>query len=131
MEKRALLAIALSIAVMVVWQMYFAPPIPEAPQLADPNAEGMSASGVEVPSQMAGAAGGPQEGASAPGDAEGTTHEAAPPGAPSSPRIEAPSVEEFRVKTARHDVRLTNQGGRVLWWRLPEYTRAEDVPVEL
>ena len=128
MEKRALLAIALSIAVMVVWQMFFAPPIPEAPQLADPNAEGASGSG-DAASPMAGVAGGVPVGASAPGDAAGATHEGASP--PSSPLIQAQSAEEFRVKTARHDVRLTNQGGRVLWWRLPEYTRAEDVPVEL
>ncbi len=130
MEKRALLAIALSIAVMVAWQMFFAPPIPEAPQLADPNAA--SGSSAQTPPGVEPAGPGSQTPGVvvSPGPAApAATGE--PAGAEQAPRIEAAAAEEFRVKTAHHDVRLTNQGGRVLWWRLPEYTRAEDVQVEL
>jgi len=127
MEKRALLAIALSIAVMVAWQMFFAPPLPEAPQLADPNAAPGSIAEAPPGSEPA-ITGSPMPGSAH--DAPTTSPSAEVKGEP-GPRIEAAAAEEFRVKTAHHDVRLTNQGGRVLWWRLPKYTKAEDVPVEL
>jgi len=127
MEKRALLAIALSILVMVAWQMFFAPPVPEAPLPADPNSGAATVSGDttrgagdETPAPGAGSAE-PEPAGVPPWDA----------GIAPAPRAEAAGVEEFRVKTEHHDVRLTNRGGRVTWWRLPEYTRSGDVPVEL
>jgi len=127
MEKRALLAIALSIGVLMVWQMFFAPPIPEvSSELADPNAAG----GAIVPpgSDTAEGAGRPPAAATEQPDSALPV----PTGAvPPTPLVEAASAEQFRVKTPHHDVRLTNEGGRVLWWRLPEHTRADDVPVDL
>jgi len=128
MEKRALLAIALSIAVMVAWQMFFAPPLPEAPQLADPNAAPGSIAEAPHGSEPA-ITGSPMPGSAH--DAPATSPSGELPKGEPGPRIEAAAAEEFRVKTVHHDVRLTNQGGRVLWWRLPKYTKAEDVPVEL
>ena len=122
MEKRALLAIALSIGVLMVWQMFFAPPIPEVPLPGDPN----YVSEVAPPPTDE-----TIDGATPPPAAPQEAAVPEPAGAPQAPRIEASATEEFRVKTAHHDVRLSNQGGRVLWWRLPKYTSSDDVPVDL
>jgi YidC/Oxa1 family membrane protein insertase len=121
LEKRALAAIALSVAVLVIWQLLFAPaPRPAQVPLPSPSpapvADGKAAEPAVPPSPVAAPA--PR----APETASGV--------APRQP-VQAGAKEEFRVITATHDVRFTNEGGRVTWWRLKKHMVDKDVPVDL
>ncbi|HKY31522.1 MAG TPA: membrane protein insertase YidC [Candidatus Polarisedimenticolia bacterium] len=113
MEKRALVAVLLSVAVIVLWQIFFIPPVTQGPSVPPPAAE------------SSGAAPGPGE-AEPPAPVEGP-----PAPTPAAEAIQAEAAEEFRLITGTQDVRLTNQGGRVTWWRLPRYTLDEGRPVDL
>ncbi len=122
MEKRALLAIVLSIAVMAVWQLFFAPP-PTPRQAIHPE------SSVSAPVERAT----PQETASAgtlPGKNESGAASAVPPAQPVQ-AVQASSKEEFRLITDTQDLRLSNEGGRVSWWRLLKYTVNGGISVDL
>lgn len=123
MEKRALVAIVLSVAVMAIWQIFFVPPppaqAPEPPAASSP-AEGPGGEPV---------AGGRQ-----------TTPPDAPPAAAADPiaqetvaaeAIQADASMEFRLVTDTQDIRLTNEGGRALLWRLTRYTHDGAIPVDL
>jgi len=125
MEKRALLAIALSVAVMAVWQVWFAPPVPVPPDSQVPAAStpSIDPAGEAAPSRV--------ETADVPaaGSSEGIPAESEE--VASAERVEASAEEEFRTRTENHDLRLSNKGGRILWWRLPAYTKNEDIPVDV
>lgn len=107
MEKRALIAAVLSIAVLVIWQFFFALPVPAPGAPVTTTAESSrppAVPGATVPPAAT-------EGASAP--------------------IAAAAKEEFRLITATQDIRMTNEGGRITWWRLKKYTVEKDIPVDL
>ncbi len=111
MERRVVLAAALSIAVLLAWGWLFPPPrpLPAAPE--DP-ALGAASDPGRVPDPVA------------------PPPEAAPPPAPAL-AVEAAAVEEIRVETGRFLVVLTNQGGRILSWKLLDYSDRAREPLEL
>jgi len=121
-EKRALIATALSILVLVVWSYFFAPQPPARnPQTAPSPAAGTAAPGAPAapgsPPAASGAA------------AAGREHAAAP-----SPPAAAVADERERImlvesRTAR--VKLTNVGARVVSWRLLRYFDDEGNTLEL
>lgn len=117
MEKRALIAVALSIAVIAVWQIFFmpTPPAPPKPEVA--------------PQEMA-----PGPPPSSERSPEGPVAGEPPSAGRESPpaaAIQADSVVEDRLRTDTHDIRFTNEGGRLIWWRLPGYTIDHDRAVDL
>jgi YidC/Oxa1 family membrane protein insertase len=121
-EKRALIATALSILVLVVWSYFFAPQPPARnPQTAPSPAAGTAAPGAPA------APGSPPPASDA--AAAGREH-AAPP----SPPAAAVADERERImlvesRTAR--VKLTNVGARVVSWRLLRYFDDEGNALEL
>jgi len=120
MEKRALLAIVLSIAVMAVWQIFFVPaPVPKAP----PAGVGDQTPVAEAPAPV------PEQPEETPQDAGTAGDEPVP--APPAEAIVAAAAEEFRVSTATQDVRFTNKGGQVTWWRLSEYKVDGGIAVDI
>jgi len=120
MEKRALLAIVLSIAVMAVWQIFFVPaPVPKAP----PAVVGDQTPLAETPAPATGGSEETPQGAGTVADE--------PAAAPPAEAIVASAAEEFRVSTATQDVRFTNRGGQVNWWRLSEYTVDGGIAVDI
>ena len=130
MEKRALLAIVLSVAVMAVWALFFSPPAPHVP----PPQQGAPVGSSQPPGQPTA---GP-EGAEAARQhqSEPATATAQPAGGetPTSQTgqtIKAEAKEEFRLVTSTQDIRFTNEGGRALWWRLTRYTVNGGIPVDL
>src|SRR5262245_51777849 len=119
MEKRALLAAVMSIAVLVIWQMFFAPPIP-APGTVPPQSETAASS---APAATA------PDGATASSSPAETAPTESVVG--SSAPIVAATKEEFRLITQTQDIRLSNEGGRITWWRLKKYTVEKEIPVDL
>lgn len=116
MDKRAVLAVALSVAVLAVWQVLFAPrvrphPVPQvvateqAP--SSPGAEAAAGSPVPVPET------------------------ASPSVPPSAESVSAEKREEFIVETESYSVRFSNEGGRILSWRLLKYIDDLKAPLEL
>ena len=112
MEKRALVAILLSVAIMVIWQIFVVPPP------------------VQPPPEEAGVGGPAGPAGEAPEPAERSAAAETPPAAPGE-LVEAAAQEEFRLITADQDVRFSNLGGRATWWRLPRYTRDGGVAVDV
>jgi len=123
-EKRALLAIVLSVAVMAIYYTFFAPPLapPKAPQVTEPRQEAVSSPGGEATSPQP-AAGAEVAGTAAPPSGG--------PAAPVAPVVEAAAKEEFRLITQDQDIRLTNEGGRATWWKLTQYTINGGMAVDL
>lgn len=119
MEKRTLAAFALAIAVMVIWQAFFASPPPARP----------ARSSAPVTS---GRGGDSAESAPAPASSTGTpsAEKAGNEPAVAAERVGASASEEFRIITRTQDIRFTNQGGQATWWRLLGYTD-EGVPADL
>ncbi|MBZ5639727.1 MAG: membrane protein insertase YidC [Acidobacteriia bacterium] len=116
MEKRAVIAIALSFIVLLGWYWLFPAPKPSAP--ATPPVAGSRA----APAPVAPAA---------PKPAEPTAVAAASEPGPTARAVAAEKAETIRVETAVCEVVLTNKGGRVLSWRLKGYSDSADQPVEL
>ncbi len=101
---------------MLIWQMVFAPSAPP-PAVQTVPAE----SGTAVR---------PDEPATGTGEVLPEPVGEAPEQAPAEV-IQAEFSEEFRLTTQSQDVRLSNEGGRVTWWRLSEYTVDGGIPVDL
>src|SRR5512139_1812962 len=104
MEKRAFLAVLLSLAILIGWQVLFPPPPPPEP----------------VASAAASQPAAPVPGATAP----------APDPAPEAPAppvepVQAGSLQDLTVETDLAEVTFTNAGGRVLRWRLKDYLTAQ------
>src|SRR6266850_3403853 len=117
MDKRSLLAVALSVAVLAMWQVLFAPkprPRPTPP----PQQE--AAAGRNEPAP-------PPEAATPRPQAE---HGARPEGAASAGAIAAEKRDEFIVETDTCSVRFSNEGGRILSWRLLKYVDELRAPLE-
>jgi YidC/Oxa1 family membrane protein insertase len=111
MEKRALLAVVLSIVVLGLWQAFMAPPPPAAP--TQPPAQGDSA----------GEAGAPGPGGAGDEDPFSTIAEPDSRDAELLPTdaVVADAPREFIIETDVYTIRLSNQGGRIVSWRLLEY----------
>ena len=112
MEKRFLLAFLLSIIVLFGWQLLFPRPKP-----AKQPAEITGPVAVEPESESAGPAEleRPVEGM------VGREYDA----------VAAEAVETIDVGNGLFHVRLTNQGGRVVSWRLLDYTTSDGEPLDL
>ncbi len=108
MEKRALLAVALSLLVLMLWWWLFPPPAPAPPVLP--------------PEQL------PPEQPAAPSQAvEAAPEVPAPPG-------EAVGDAEERtqtVETEHYRVTFTNRGARVLSWEIAEHRNGDGTPLQL
>jgi YidC/Oxa1 family membrane protein insertase len=109
MERRVFVAILLSFAVLYGYQALFVPQQKPAIDVVEPK---------ERPAQTA-----PQA----------TPHIVEAPAPESEPaaQISEPAAREIVVQTATSEVVLTNQGGRILHWRLKEYRDAEGKYVDL
>src|SRR6478609_1118440 len=109
MERRVLLAVVLSMAVLYAYQAFFAPPPPDPKKAAQQQSAASPASG----------------GASSPATA--VTPVAAVP----APRaLVADSAErEIVVETAEVEAVLSNRGGRLTHWRLKHYLDDQGKPV--
>ena len=138
MEKRALLAIVLSLAVMVIWMLITGPataPRPAAQPQAPKSASGSPGSTPQSGPASSQTPASPSSETRQPESPLTETrqedaHHADAGGEPVQP-IQAAAREEFRLVTSTQDVRLTNEGGRVTWWRLLKYTINGGVPVDL
>ncbi len=122
MEKRALIAIVLSIAVISLWQYFFAP-APPAPARPEPG-QIVSAPGQTGTPEGAGAEGAPPS--EPPGGQAAQPAGSETPAAP----VSAGAREEFRLTTSTQDIRLTNEGGRAVWWRLTRFVQ-DEIAVDL
>ncbi len=117
MEKRYIVAAALTFVVLIVWQVYFAPkpPPPQQP--------------VEAPTETArrldDPGGQPREPAVGEPPAAGTDP------LPEAESVEAERVEEITIDTDLHTVVLTNRGGRVVSWTLKDYTGRDGEPLQV
>lgn len=119
-EKRALLATALSLLVLLAWQYWFAPRAPAGSSPAPPAA-------APSPGPATGRIGG--EGATeGRGAGEGSSVGAASPAVPAVAG-ESERILVLESRTAR--VKISSLGARVLSWRLLEYTDEEGHPLEL
>ncbi len=112
MEKRALIAFALSALVLLVWYWFFSPAPTPPPRKEVPAA---AAPAPEQPSAAAPAA--------APA-AQAAPAQAAVP-------IAAEKTEEITIDTDLFHVVLTNKGGRVVSWKLKAYKDAAGNPLEV
>jgi YidC/Oxa1 family membrane protein insertase len=115
MDKRYIIAAALTFLVLIAWQYYFAPP-PRQP--ATPQ-EGVP---VETTSPDR-----PPETAAAPAE---LPSDDPPPEVVAEATVEAVAEEEITIETADHRVVLTNRGGRVVSWTLRNYSGRDGEPLQ-
>lgn len=120
-EKRALLATALSLGVLLVW-WYWLAPRPAAPAAVPGAAAGAAAEGSGVPVPPGGEA--PRA-----ADAESGAERRSSGRVPAAVAGERERV--LLIETASARVKITTAGARVLSWRLVEYTDEEGHPLEL
>jgi len=120
MDKRLLLAIALSVGIMLLWNTVLFPP-PQHPGPAKP---------VTAPSPAEKA-----PGAASPAPAP---PEAAPPEAAVAPttqaateRVEAAQAEEKIIETDLYRIRVGNRGAAILGWQLKKYVDDGGQPLDL
>jgi YidC/Oxa1 family membrane protein insertase len=133
-DKRLVLAVALSVAFLIVWTYLFTPPRPPAGSDERP-----SASPVPEAATGAGTPVAPQE--SGPGAEAGNvpdlaglgggSGEAGRPDLPPGRAIAAAAEEEVVIDTPLAEIRLSNRGARITSWRLKEYRDDEGHPLEL
>ena len=110
MEKRVLLASALAVLILLLYQYYQSFFVPPAPRQR-----------VEKPAE-------------APGAPEAAASKPRPPPGGSRPlvRVARPVAEEqIHLETDLLQVTLTNRGGTVLAWRIKQYTDEAGRPVDL
>jgi YidC/Oxa1 family membrane protein insertase len=113
MEKRALVAIALSFAALLGWYWLFPPqssrPAPMPIETSAPAAAPAVPAQLPAPSSIA----------------------SAPENAAAALSVAAEKPETVRVETDLFEILLTNKGGRAASWRLKEYKDSAGLPVEL
>jgi YidC/Oxa1 family membrane protein insertase len=119
MEKRAVIAIAISFLILVGWTYLFPPP-------ERPETEPQGATDVVTDAPVERLADRPETGAR---DAEREPGETAAfePG----DAIEASIEDLVEVSTSLFDLTLSNRGGRVVSWKLLDYTTPSGEPLEL
>ncbi len=116
MEKRAVIAIALSFVVLLGWYWLF--PAPKSPSQGGPPVAGRT-----VPAPPASPA--------TAKPAEPATVEPASQSVPASQPVAAEKAETVQAETDACVVVLTNKGGRVVSWRLKGYSDSTGQPLEL
>ncbi len=124
MEKRLLVAIALSFGLLLLWHTLIVPPPPPVPAGGhlEQTARGASAPAPGPPSLE------PSETGTPPPPALPTTPVA---GAGAEEEIQATSPEERTIDTELYRIRFGNQGARVLSWQLKKYLDDQGKPLEL
>ena len=118
MERRVLIAVFLSFLVLYAYQTFFVPPAqPQQPRAAQPAAAPAPApaSTPATPASVAPAA---------------TPASPEPAAAPAAVTTEA-GERRILVDTATVEATFTNQGGRVISWRLKEYKNDRGQPLDL
>ncbi|PYS95669.1 MAG: hypothetical protein DMF50_07860 [Acidobacteria bacterium] len=147
MEKRLLLAVALSVAFLFLWTWYFTPRPPAGQPPAAPAASsaspaiapagtpgpGPAATIGEATSQTAqGATPGPAT-AAAPGlaGAAGAEEAAVAPAIASGERVMAEAEQEVVVETPLAEIRLSNRGAVITSWKLKAYHDDAGSPLQL
>ena len=114
MERRVLLAISLSFAVLFIYQALFVPP----PQNTSANAPQLSTGPTSAP---------PAASSAAPANVSAPS-----PAAPSvAPVVGEPAERDIVVETAAVRAVFTNRGGRLRHWQLKNYTDDQEGPVDL
>jgi YidC/Oxa1 family membrane protein insertase len=116
MEKRVIIAFVLSIAVVWIFQSFFAP-APVTPPA--PSAEAVEQAAVSTAPASASAI------AEAPVTPEGTT------AGPAPTEIAAPSAQDMSVDTTLYTATLSNVGGVLKSFKLKAYSDAGGRPIEL
>lgn len=107
MEKRTVLAIALSVAIIVIYQYFFVKPLPVPPEAGAPSAQG---------------------------EKQETKPSASPPASPTSAAPAAgPQADEIivRVETDLYTATLSSKGGVVNSWSLKKYEDSDGLSVGL
>jgi YidC/Oxa1 family membrane protein insertase len=122
-DKRLFIFFAISLAILVTWQLLVpAPPPPERPA----EVPAASVAGEEAPAVAAPAAAPvPAEGA------EGAAEGAEGPAAEEPSPVEAPMQRVVVVEGDGYRAELTNRGAQLLSFRLREHEDAEGEPLEL
>src|SRR3954447_20695671 len=121
MERRVLIALALSFLVLYVYQTYVVKPLPKPSQTtAAGGAATSSAAGTSATSATAEAAA-----------TSGSAAEAAPAVPAATPIVGETSEREVRVETKDVIAVFTNRGARLKSWRLKKYLDSERQPQEL
>lgn len=153
LELRALVAVALSLVVMIGWQVLFAPEPPPAGETsgqdaatAEETAPGEDAEGLRGPSaedspDLAADIGERPEAEDGERPAADAADAKPDPTEAAAPLLEAPEAsgtpvvadgeERAVVETARYRIVLTNRGARLESIILKDYTGPEDEPLEL
>jgi YidC/Oxa1 family membrane protein insertase len=133
MEKRLLLALALSIGFIVLWEVLFPPPrrtTPVTPPAGQQQGAGPEATAAPPAPPGAKSQAPPPAAAAGPGDlSDGSPAET--PDLPSGKAITAPAEQEIVIDTALYTVRFTNRGARILSWRLKRYHDDAGEPLQL
>ena len=117
MEKRYIVAAALTFLVLILWQVYFAPKPPPPAQQGDAPIE--TARPVETGEDFR----------TAPDEDQPVATESDP--MPDANAVEAAEVEEITVETDLHRVVLTNRGGRVVSWTLRGHNARDGEPLQV
>jgi len=120
LEKRALMAVGLSLLVMFLWWQIFPTAPRPTPEHADPSDQ---ITGLTAPGEATAYPAEPQD---SPGSAEVDE----PVGLPVE-EVVAAAEETSTVATDLFEVTFTNRGGRVLSWSLMQFTDSEGNPVQL
>jgi YidC/Oxa1 family membrane protein insertase len=150
MDKRLLLAVALSIAFLVIWTTLFMPRQPPTP----PGAPGTIPGGAPA----SGSATGSGAGSGTPGEARpaegsvpspatsgapsaggtpslaaigGGSGQAASPDLPAGKSVGAAAESEVTISTPLQEIRITNRGGRIAAWKLKKYLDDKGKPLDL
>jgi YidC/Oxa1 family membrane protein insertase len=133
MEKRALLAVGLSLAVLFLWSKLFAPlpPPPPDPSAQPPGVAGTVSGGDAALGQAPGAAPGALSQAPDQAGSPGTDSPEAEGGPTPVETVAAAAEERVVLSTNVFEATFTNRGGRPLSWQLLEFQDAEGDPVEL
>jgi YidC/Oxa1 family membrane protein insertase len=113
MERRVLVAISLSFAVLFLYQAWFVPPTPQNSTATAPPA-------LTAPTDRAGAAPAPAGNLSAPAPTPATP-----------PVIGESNEREIVVETSAVRAVFTNRGARLRHWQLKNYTDDQEGPVDL
>jgi YidC/Oxa1 family membrane protein insertase len=132
-DKRLFLAVALSVAFLIVWTYLFTPPRPAVPPGVGPSPSPVPGA-TSPPAATPGAPGAAAEPASGGPDLSGlggVAGEAPLPDLPPGRAVLAAIEEEVTVQTPLATIRFTNRGARVTSWRLKDYLDDDGRPLEL
>ena len=134
MEKRLLLAVALSVAFLFLWTWYFTPRPPAGQPPAAPAASSASPTATPTPTPGPGPAATPGPATTAAtglAGAAGAEAGAAAPAIAAGERVVAEPEQEVVVDTPLEEIRLSNRGGVITSWKLKAYHDDAANPLQL